>query len=95
MVKQTSITLLDNRDNVLYGINTQNIHPRFDLISSNNICLVPGEENCHHFLVASQDQELRRKLRRLPGVPLMHIIKNTVVLEKPSDRTVDKAEDVS
>ncbi len=54
-----------------------------------------GESNPHHYLVASQDQELRRVLRRLPGVPLIHIIRNTMVLEKPSDATIDKADDVS
>ena len=56
---------------------------------------ISGEENPHHYLVASQDPEMRRKLRRVPGIPLMHIIRNTVVLEKPSDSTVDKADDVS
>ncbi len=57
--------------------------------------LTAGSDNAHHYLVASQDQDMRRKLRHLPGVPLMHIIRNTIVLEKPSDSTLDKAEDVS
>ncbi|XP_064400232.1 rRNA-processing protein UTP23 homolog [Halichondria panicea] len=54
-----------------------------------------GSDNPHHYLVASQDQDMRRKLRHLPGVPLMHIIRNTIVLEKPSDSTLDKAEDLT
>ena len=53
-----------------------------------------GEDNPNRYLVATQDPELRRQLRRIPGIPLMHIIRNTMVLEKPSDSTVDKADDV-
>lgn len=43
-----------------------------------------GESNAFHFFVASQDTELRGKLRKLPGVPLIHINYNALVLEKPS-----------
>ena len=44
--------------------------------------------------MASQDPQLRAKLRRLPAVPLLHMIRNTMVLEKPSESTNDKAEQV-
>ncbi len=54
-----------------------------------------GESNPHHYFVASQDPELRGKLRRVPGVPLLHIIRNTMVLEKPTDTSQHKAEEVS
>ena len=53
-----------------------------------------GDDNSHHYFVASQDPELRGRLRELPGVPLLHIIRNTMVLEKPSDSTHDRAEQV-
>ena len=56
---------------------------------------VTGDDNSHHYFVASQDPELRGRLRELPGVPLLHIIRNTMILEKPSDSTHDKAERVS
>jgi U3 small nucleolar RNA-associated protein 23 len=53
-----------------------------------------GEDNSHHYFVASQDPELRGRLRGLPGVPLLHIIINTMVLEKPSESTQDRAQQV-
>lgn len=43
--------------------------------------------------VASQDPELRQELRRLSGVPLLHVNHNVIVLEKPStssQRTSEK-----
>ena len=58
------------------------------------IALPPGESNPHHYFVASQDPELRRELGKLPGVPLLHIIRNTIVLEKPTLTSQDKAQQV-
>ena len=29
--------------------------------------VITGEDNPHHYFVATQDVELRRKLRRIPG----------------------------
>ncbi|KAG0175667.1 hypothetical protein DFQ28_008274 [Apophysomyces sp. BC1034] len=37
--------------------------------------------NPHHYCVATQDQALRKKLRAIPGVPLIHINHNAIVLE--------------
>ncbi len=53
-----------------------------------------GKENEHHYLVASQDPELRRELRAVPGVPLFHIIRNTMVLEKPTTSSEVKVQEV-
>ena len=54
-----------------------------------------GEDNSHHYFVASQDSRLRDRLRRLAAaVPLLHMIRNTMVLEKPSESTHDRAEQV-
>lgn len=30
-------------------------------------CCYTGEDNPHHYFIATQDVELRRKLRRIPG----------------------------
>ncbi|KAK1331995.1 hypothetical protein QTO34_007672 [Cnephaeus nilssonii] len=46
------------------------------------------EGNPHHYFVASQDQNLSMKVKKRPGVPLMFIIQNTIVLDKPSPKTI-------
>ncbi|XP_057296768.1 rRNA-processing protein UTP23 homolog isoform X2 [Hydractinia symbiolongicarpus] len=53
-----------------------------------------GEDNNHHLFVASQDNELRNVLRKIPGVPLLHIHYNTLVLEKPSKFTKREAQQI-
>ena len=50
-----------------------------DLISS---------KNPHHYCVAGQDLELRKELRKVAGVPLIFILRDTVVMEAPTDKTV-------
>ncbi|XP_043831474.1 rRNA-processing protein UTP23 homolog isoform X2 [Dromiciops gliroides] len=44
--------------------------------------------NPHHFFVATQDQSLSLQVKKTPGVPLLFIIQNTVVLDKPSAKTI-------
>ncbi|XP_038198727.1 rRNA-processing protein UTP23 homolog isoform X2 [Arvicola amphibius] len=46
------------------------------------------EGNPHHYFVATQDQDLSVKVKKTPGIPLMFIIQNTMVLDRPSPRTV-------
>jgi len=50
-----------------------------------------GKSNDNHFFVASQDYEMRKELGRIPGVPLLHIHYNSLVLQKPSTSTVKKS----
>ncbi|XP_072530983.1 rRNA-processing protein UTP23 homolog [Salminus brasiliensis] len=40
--------------------------------------------NPHHFFVATQDRDLTTGVMGIPGVPLLYIIQNTMVLDKPS-----------
>jgi len=47
--------------------------------------LKPGQENCEKFVIASQDNQLRSHLRKLPGVPLLHLSGCVPSLEKPSE----------
>lgn len=54
-----------------------------------------GENNPHRYFVASQDMALQKILRAIPGTPLLHIVRNTMVLEGPSDTSHKKAEEVS
>ncbi|XP_029591575.1 rRNA-processing protein UTP23 homolog [Salmo trutta] len=51
--------------------------------------------NSHHYFVATQDQELTAGLKKIPGVPLMYIISNTIVLDKPSQCSVNHVEAVA
>lgn len=41
--------------------------------------------NKHRYIVASQDIDIRRKLRRVPGIPLVHISRAVMVMEPLSD----------
>lgn len=53
-------------------------------------------DNPQHFLLASQDQDLRIKARRIPGTPVLYLHGNTPNLEKPSgfsEQSAEKAED--
>uniref|UniRef100_A0A1D1YA84 rRNA-processing protein UTP23 n=1 Tax=Anthurium amnicola TaxID=1678845 RepID=A0A1D1YA84_9ARAE len=40
--------------------------------------------NTNHYFVATQDTELRRKLREIPGVPVIFGLNNALFLEQPS-----------
>ncbi|KAH9486759.1 rRNA-processing protein utp23 [Psilocybe cubensis] len=57
---------------------------------------VVGDSNKHRYVVATQSQTLRVKLRFIPGTPIIHINRSVMVLEPPSDTTVqakERAED--
>ncbi|MQL93549.1 hypothetical protein Taro_026191 [Colocasia esculenta] len=44
------------------------------------------EGNTEHYFVATQDVELRKKLREIPGVPIIYGLKNALFLEQPSSQ---------
>ncbi|XP_068432503.1 rRNA-processing protein UTP23 homolog [Clinocottus analis] len=48
-----------------------------------------GETNPHHYFVATQDHSLTAGLKKIPGVPLLYIILNTIVLDKPCQASLD------
>ncbi|XP_046840114.1 rRNA-processing protein UTP23 homolog isoform X3 [Xenia sp. Carnegie-2017] len=43
-----------------------------------------GENNEKRYFIATQDKELRNALRKIPGVPLLYINYNCIVMERPS-----------
>lgn len=45
-------------------------------------------QNKHRYVVASQDQEVRRMLRGIKGVPLIYIKRSVMVLEPMADESV-------
>eukprot|EP00117_Sycon_ciliatum_P049319 scpid95039/ scgid34984/ rRNA-processing protein UTP23 homolog len=53
-----------------------------------------GEENRHHYIVATQDMDLRKRLRQIAGVPLLLITHNTIMLEKPAEASMHAADRV-
>jgi U3 small nucleolar RNA-associated protein 23 len=48
------------------------------------------KDNPHNYCIASQDADLRKYLRNVPGVPLIHINRSVVILEPPSKATKSK-----
>lgn len=52
------------------------------------------ETNPHHYFVATQDHTLTAGLKQIPGVPLFYIILNTIVLDKPSQASLDHVQKV-
>ncbi|NXP05313.1 UTP23 protein, partial [Thinocorus orbignyianus] len=87
---------LESLGKALYGAKL--IAQRFKLRScshhkdpvSGSACLLSmiEEGNPHHFFVATQDQELASKVKKKAGVPLLFIIQNTMVLDKPSPKSL-------
>ncbi|KAM4705705.1 rRNA-processing protein UTP23 homolog [Rhinophrynus dorsalis] len=57
---------------------------------SGSACLfsMTADNNPHHYFIATQDQELATKVKKRAGVPLMFIIQNTIVLDKPSPKSL-------
>ncbi|WVZ95166.1 hypothetical protein U9M48_040964 [Paspalum notatum var. saurae] len=43
-----------------------------------------GDKNPEHFFIATQDADLREKLREIPGVPVIYGLKNSLFIEQPS-----------
>ncbi|XP_074542291.1 rRNA-processing protein UTP23 homolog [Halichoeres trimaculatus] len=52
------------------------------------------ETNPHHYFVATQDHTVTTGLKKIPGVPLLYIILNTIVLDKPSQTSLDHVQAV-
>ncbi|KAJ6627222.1 Fcf1-domain-containing protein [Mycena sp. CBHHK59/15] len=53
---------------------------------------VVGEMNKHRYVIATQSQPLRVKLRTIPAVPIVHVNRSVMVLEPPSDTTLKTKE---
>jgi len=50
-------------------------------------------ENKHRYVVATQDLQLRRKLRKVPGVPLVYMNRSVMVMEPLSDASAKYSEE--
>ncbi|KAM0790801.1 hypothetical protein ACM66B_004648 [Microbotryomycetes sp. NB124-2] len=49
-----------------------------------------GSENPNRYVLATQSLDLRKKLRAVPGLPLVYISRSVMLLESPSDQTLAK-----
>ncbi|WOL18935.1 rRNA-processing protein [Canna indica] len=47
---------------------------------------VIGETNSEHFFVATQDVDMRKKFREVPGVPVIYGLRNSLFIEQPSSK---------
>ena len=54
-----------------------------------------GTNNKHRYIVATQSHPLRIKLRSIPAAPVVHINRSVMVLEPPSDTTLNTKRAVS
>lgn len=45
--------------------------------------------NKHRYIVASQDSEVRQKMREIPGIPLLYIHRSVMILEPMAQATID------
>ncbi|XP_017285204.1 rRNA-processing protein UTP23 homolog [Kryptolebias marmoratus] len=52
------------------------------------------DTNPHHYFVATQDHTVTAGLKKIPGVPLLYIVLNTIVLDKPSQASLDHVQAV-
>ncbi|XP_077207736.1 rRNA-processing protein UTP23 homolog [Paroedura picta] len=61
---------------------------------SGSACLLSMVEggNPHHYFIATQDQVLGSKVKKRAGIPLLFIIQNTMVLDKPSAKSLAAAQ---
>ena len=53
-----------------------------------------GKKNLKKLFVATQDEELRKKFRSMPAVPLIYFKHGIMTLDPPSDATLVKADRV-
>ncbi|NXT55180.1 UTP23 protein, partial [Pluvianellus socialis] len=87
---------LESLGKALYGakliaqrFQLQNCSHHKDPVSGSACLLSMIEEgNPHHFFIATQDQDLANKVKKKAGVPLLFIIQNTMVLDKPSPKSL-------
>ncbi|KAM9494091.1 rRNA-processing protein UTP23 homolog [Clarias gariepinus] len=69
---------------ILQRFQVRNCRHKEPVSASQCLLSMLGEKNPHHYFIATQDRELTTALMEIPGVPLIYIILNTMVLDKPS-----------
>ncbi|GAA5969645.1 hypothetical protein JCM11641_008191 [Rhodosporidiobolus odoratus] len=54
------------------------------------ILAMAGAENKNRYVFATQSLDLRQNLRKVPGSPIIYIARSVMLLESPSDQTMQK-----
>lgn len=69
----------------------------YDVSVSADQCIAKfiGPKNRHNYMVATQDAELKKTLRKVPGVPIINLDHSQLVLETPSRETVQYIADLN
>ncbi|KAI9687270.1 MAG: hypothetical protein M1822_002313 [Bathelium mastoideum] len=52
-----------------------------DCVDAKHMPGEPGAHNKHRYVVATQDEEARRRLRQVPGTPLLYVKRSVLVME--------------
>ena len=63
-------------------------------VKRDDIITVSTKRNTGKYLVATQDQDLRRTLAHIPGIPLIYLNKVTLILESPSQSSYEYNKEV-
>jgi U3 small nucleolar RNA-associated protein 23 len=64
-----------------------------DALSSHDCltsCINISGENKHRYILATQDEQLRGEMRRIPGVPMIYIRRAVMIMEPPSPASLDR-----
>ncbi|KAG0290782.1 hypothetical protein BGZ96_005787 [Linnemannia gamsii] len=61
-----------------------------------DICIsqIISNSNPHNYVVASQSKKLRSKFGQIPGVPLLYINRANLILEPPSEASMNKCKQI-
>jgi U3 small nucleolar RNA-associated protein 23 len=77
-------------DECIFSVTGHRCHLFYQLLAH----IVAGPQNKHRYVVATQSSPLRVRLRSIPAVPIVHINRSVMVLEPPSDVTMEKKSEV-
>ncbi|XP_031566348.1 rRNA-processing protein UTP23 homolog isoform X1 [Actinia tenebrosa] len=69
-------------------------HKKSPVPAAECIKSIIGPSNTNRYFVATQDRELQTHLESIPGVPLMYLNHNCMVLEKPTPLSYDTAQQI-
>ncbi|CAG8563120.1 9444_t:CDS:2 [Paraglomus brasilianum] len=69
-------------------------HRKKPVSSDECLASIIGSENQHRYCIATQNRNLREQLRAIPGVPLIYINRTVLILEPPSNATLEKAREI-
>ncbi|KAG8929908.1 hypothetical protein FRC02_004885 [Tulasnella sp. 418] len=58
------------------------------------ILAIVGAANKHRYVIATQSDNLRNKLRGIPATPIVHINRSVLVLEPPSEATKSRKAEI-